>query len=203
MQEQSIQQFAGRISRSFEGKEDTLIYDYVDYLVPRLNFMYLNRLSTYKKLGYTPFSDTRTPYQEVVYDDISFETQFLADLKRARKEILISSTYITTSKLTRVIIETLREKSRQGMSIILRQGENMIQSKAYKAFRELTFDIDIGYEVYRNAKNYALIDEIITWYGDFSILASSQKTRESEERHSIIRLESERIAKNFKDDIAL
>ena len=203
MQEQSIQQFAGRISRSFEGKEDTLIYDYVDYLVPRLNFMYLKRLSTYKKLGYTPFSDTRTPYQEVVYDDISFETQFLADLKRARKEILISSTYITTSKLTRVIIETLREKSRQGMSIILRQGENMIQSKAYKAFRELTFDIDIGYEVYRNAKNYALIDEIITWYGDFSILASSQKTRESEERHSIIRLESERIAKNFKDDIAL
>ncbi len=79
----------------------------------------------------------------------------------------------------------------------------MIQNKAYKAFRELTFDINMGYETYGNAKNYALIDGEITWYGDFSILASSQKTRESEERHSIIRLENERITKNFKDDISL
>lgn len=45
-------QYAGRIQREYEGKEEVRIYDYLDINVPVLEKMYAKRLKTYKVMGY-------------------------------------------------------------------------------------------------------------------------------------------------------
>jgi hypothetical protein len=42
----------GRLNRSNPGKQDVLIYDYVDAEVPVLRRMFAKRLRTYRSLGY-------------------------------------------------------------------------------------------------------------------------------------------------------
>jgi len=47
-----VVQYAGRLHRSYRGKEEIRIYDYVDEEVPVLLGMYRKRTKTYKTLGY-------------------------------------------------------------------------------------------------------------------------------------------------------
>ncbi len=45
-------QYAGRIQREYEGKDEVRIYDYLDINVPVLKKMYTKRLKTYRMIGY-------------------------------------------------------------------------------------------------------------------------------------------------------
>lgn len=45
-------QYAGRLHRSYQGKTEVRIYDYVDANIPVLLKMYKRRLKAYKALGY-------------------------------------------------------------------------------------------------------------------------------------------------------
>jgi superfamily II DNA or RNA helicase len=45
-------QYAGRLHRPYEGKQEVRIYDYIDVKIPVLQRMYQKRLKTYKALGY-------------------------------------------------------------------------------------------------------------------------------------------------------
>lgn len=47
-----VTQQAGRLHRAHAGKEDVIVYDYVDATVPMLARMYKKRLKTYAHLGY-------------------------------------------------------------------------------------------------------------------------------------------------------
>ena len=49
----TLAQYCGRLHRNFAGKEEVIIYDYVDFRVPIFDRMYQNRLKGYKQLGYT------------------------------------------------------------------------------------------------------------------------------------------------------
>ncbi len=48
----TIQQYAGRLHRQYNGKKEVRIYDYFDDSVPMLVRMYKRRLSGYKSIGY-------------------------------------------------------------------------------------------------------------------------------------------------------
>lgn len=48
----TIQQYAGRLHRQYDGKKEVRIYDYLDDLVPMLARMYKKRLHGYKSIGY-------------------------------------------------------------------------------------------------------------------------------------------------------
>jgi superfamily II DNA or RNA helicase len=48
----TIQQYAGRLHRQYDGKKEVRIYDYLDESVPMLIRMYKRRLSGYKSIGY-------------------------------------------------------------------------------------------------------------------------------------------------------
>jgi superfamily II DNA or RNA helicase len=48
----TIQQYAGRLHRQYDGKEEVRIYDYLDESVPMLSRMYKKRLLGYKSIGY-------------------------------------------------------------------------------------------------------------------------------------------------------
>jgi len=54
----TLQQYAGRLHRSYEGKRVVQVYDYVDANVPVLGRMYGRRLRGYKAMGYVVTGDT-------------------------------------------------------------------------------------------------------------------------------------------------
>ena len=48
----TLQQYAGRLHRDYDSKNEVLIYDYVDENIPMLQRMYKKRLTGYKAIGY-------------------------------------------------------------------------------------------------------------------------------------------------------
>ena len=48
----TIQQYAGRLHRQYDGKKEVRIYDYLDESVAMLVRMYKKRLIGYKSIGY-------------------------------------------------------------------------------------------------------------------------------------------------------
>ena len=48
----NVEQYAGRLNRVYKGKEDVIIFDYVDNQVPVLSNMYKKRIRTYHKIGF-------------------------------------------------------------------------------------------------------------------------------------------------------
>lgn len=66
----TIAQYAGRLHRNFEGKEEVLIYDYVDVYIAVLERMYYKRLTAYRSVGYSIRSNgTETDTKNGIYDD--------------------------------------------------------------------------------------------------------------------------------------
>jgi len=49
----TLQQYAGRLHRNFDGKKEVRIYDYVDTAIPMLMRMYDKRINGYKAIGYS------------------------------------------------------------------------------------------------------------------------------------------------------
>jgi superfamily II DNA or RNA helicase len=56
----SVVQYAGRVLRSVEGKQDVEVHDYVDVLVPVVRHMHDKRLSGYSLLGFSVPRNLRT-----------------------------------------------------------------------------------------------------------------------------------------------
>ena len=50
--ENVVEQYVGRLNRDYEGKENVIVYDYVDSHIPKFDKMYSARLRAYKKIGY-------------------------------------------------------------------------------------------------------------------------------------------------------
>ena len=50
----TLQQYAGRLHRLHNQKDEVRIYDYVDDQVPMLEVMYQKRLKGYQAMGYSP-----------------------------------------------------------------------------------------------------------------------------------------------------
>lgn len=48
----TLEQYAGRLHRAFEGKKEVQIYDYVDFKIDKLYRMYGKRQAGYKRIGY-------------------------------------------------------------------------------------------------------------------------------------------------------
>ena len=61
----TVVQYAGRLHRSHPGKQQTLIYDYVDAELPVLRRMFAKRLRAYRSLGYDELveaAEAQTPF---------------------------------------------------------------------------------------------------------------------------------------------
>lgn len=50
--ENVVEQYVGRLNRDYDGKENVIVYDYVDSHIPKFDKMYSARLKAYKKIGY-------------------------------------------------------------------------------------------------------------------------------------------------------
>src|SRR5665648_244703 len=197
----TIAQYAGRLHRNFEGKEEVLIYDYVDVHIAVLERMYHKRLTAYRSVGYSIKSNgTETDTENGIYDDVNYFEHVIQDISGAEKNILISSPFLHKKKIDE-IKEILIEKYRIGTRIVL--CIKAIEEYADKHRRYITeFINDLegqGIQVIQLPKNhykFMIIDNKIVWYGGIDVLGGSY------DENSLIRIEDEELANELIGVIA-
>lgn len=92
----NVEQYAGRLNRDYPGKEDIIIFDYVDNQIPMLSNMYKKRVRTYHKIGFNLVAgllNYRNTDDKVktFFNTHDYFHQLSLDLKKTQREIIISS----------------------------------------------------------------------------------------------------------------
>ncbi len=189
----TIAQYAGRLHRNFEGKDEVLIYDYVDVHIPVLERMYHKRLTAYRSVGYSVRSNgTEHNIENGIYDEANYFEHVVNDIRDAEKNILISSPFLQKKKING-IKEVLIEKYKMGTRIVLcikNLGEYAQKHRMY--IEEFINEIEKeGIQVIQlpnNRYKFMIVDNKTVWYGGIDILGGSY------DDNSLIRIEDEELA---------
>ncbi len=194
----TIAQYAGRLHRSYEGKTEVKVYDYVDVHIPVLDRMYHKRLKAYHSVGYslqTLEGEQGSPSS--MFEGQDYLEQLKADIKNSQQHILISSPTLNQGKVNE-LQETLLNQSRAGCRVTLctRSTNNKWKDPSNQRthqvnLEELTekgfYTLQIPSLHYR----FILLDENILWYG------SSDPLGKDFEKQTFIRIESPQLAQEF------
>jgi superfamily II DNA or RNA helicase len=172
-----VEQYAGRLNRDFEGKENVIIYDYIDTHIPVFDNMYAKRLKAYKRIGYKLFTENSIEKQSVdaIYDFESYSPVYEKDLRQARSNIVISSPRMAKHKVYRMAA-ILKDIQETGVKITIvtwhpdayLYGSEIHRIELMEYLRNLGFYIQLAEDTCRR---YAVIDEEIVWYGSMNLLS--------------------------------
>lgn len=161
-----VAQYAGRLHRDCEGKEEVRIYDYIDIRVPVCDIMYRRRLRAYASIGYhlrATFQDTTAPTTSIV-DGNTFTTLYLKSLAKANKSIVLSCPRVKYTNRS-IVTAGLKDLSAQGVRIVLFTQEQNDCTDSLKMH---------GIEVHispRHTLCCTVIDKSTVWYGSTNPLA--------------------------------
>jgi superfamily II DNA or RNA helicase len=186
----TLSQYAGRLHREFSGKQDVMIYDYVDVHIPVLERMYYKRLNGYAQIGYKTLPTLNQPDKiSMIYDVNSFVPVMKNDFTEAQKEILIISPFLRKKRMD-AIFEWLQKPLQAGVSITVmtRPAESYKEPERIKECIEY---LQLSVTVIQKSnihQKYVIIDNRLVWYGSINLLSYGN----SEE--SIMRLESRELA---------
>ena len=196
-----VAQYAGRLHRNFPGKEEVLIYDYVDIHVPVLEKMYQKRLKGYASIGYHIRADSDCqPEADLIYDGKSFYPVYCQDLKSAKNEILIVSPFMKIRRLNSLVTflsEAILNKAT--VKVVTRPPEEYREKDQAGVIACTEYLKGYGITVsYRSGfhQKFTIIDQRITWYGSVNFLSFGSA------EESIMRLESFGIAGQLTDTLA-
>ena len=189
----TIAQYAGRLHRDFEGKDEVLIYDYVDVHIPVLERMYHKRLTAYRSVGYSVRANgTEHSIENGIYDVANYFEYVIQDIRSLEKNLLISSPYISKTKI-KTIKEILIEKYKMGTRIVLCIKNLDEYAQKHRLYiEEFINEIEKeGIQVIQLRKNrykFMIVDNKTVWYGGIDILGGSY------DDNSLIRIEDEDLA---------
>ena len=163
-----VAQYAGRLHREYTGKQEVLIYDYVDIRIPMCDIMYRRRLKGYAAIGYKIrtdeiFFNAPHPTVNIIYDGSNFQKPFLTDVAKAKESVIISSPKVRLGKNTQ-ILNLLQELSLRGVRVIVvtRESNNDIER-----IKQRGIDIILKPDI---ALCSSIIDKQHVWYGSINIL---------------------------------
>lgn len=189
-----VEQYAGRLNRDYAGKENVIIYDYVDNHIPMFNNMYMKRLKAYKQIGYEFGDGLQTVKQAVnaIYDGNNYSENYHKDLLDSNKNIIISSPVISGSKVYE-LINMLKEKQMSGVQVTIVTwtpdsygfGDAAYWMQLHEDMRRAGFYIRTVEEY---CDRFAVIDQEVVWYGNINLLAKDKVD------DSIMRVRSKGIA---------
>jgi superfamily II DNA or RNA helicase len=189
----TLQQYTGRLHRACEGKEDVIVYDYVDVHVAMLERMYYKRVLGYADMGYKALSEDESIEKAgLIFDNRSFLPVFEEDIRSAKHEIIIISPYlrkIRTTQMLRLLAAALINGV--SVTVITRPAENYKLAAQPDIFALIQTLADAGVKVIEKPnihQKFAVIDQNIVWYGSINFLSFGR----SEE--SVMRFENMEIA---------
>ena len=188
----TLAQYAGRLHRSYEGKQEVLIYDYVDIRIPMLERMYHKRLSGYAAIGYTIRGDKAAPASENrIFSQDEYWEIFAADISKAQKEILVTSPYLHIAQVKR-LLKLLQKDVRltvvTGDEASFKPEAWVKMANAVKLLEDSGATVILQPKVYQR---YAVIDKSIVWYGGINFLGFEKAA------HGAMRLCSAELAKEL------
>ena len=172
-----VEQYAGRLNRDYEGKQNVMIYDYIDANIPVFDNMYAKRMRAYKRIGYKLFSNEAVEKQSVnaIFDSDSYGSVYEQDLKEAVSDIVISSPTLGKHKVMRML-RVLKERQEAGVKVTIvtwhpdsyMYGREDHRIELMEDLRNAGFNIEL---VADNCEHYAVIDNEIVWYGSMNLLS--------------------------------
>jgi len=193
----TVQQYAGRLHRLFDGKDEVQIYDYVDVHVPMLEKMHQKRLRSYASIGYR-VKDTTPSIEQIhsIFNGKTFFSVYSADILAAKTEVVIVSPFLF---MRRIMSELPRLTSTNAkVTVITNSPEEYTEAKKGKVNACIKVLVDHGITVKvkkRIHQKFAVIDQRLVWYGSINLLSYGT----SEE--SIMRIESVDIAGELLEGI--
>lgn len=190
----TLAQYAGRLHRNYEGKQEVLIYDYVDVRVPMLERMYHKRLSGYAAIGYTIRGEKSAPASENrIFSQEEYWETFSGDICNVQKEILVASPYLHIAQVKRF----LKLLPKDVHLTVVTGDESSFKpeawekvSNAVKLLENNGVTVVLQPKVYQR---YAVIDKNILWYGGINFLGFEKAA------HGAMRLCSAELAKELLD----
>ena len=187
-----VAQYAGRLHREYEGKQDVQIYDYIDIRVPVCESMYRKRLNGYASIGYrirnNEAFDSLFLITDVIYDGQNFELPFISDLSKAKQSVVVSCPKVKIGRHSQ-IADRLADLMANGIEIVLytkEENEDTISLQHQ--------GISVIYKDHLSL-HAAIIDKSTIWYGSVNILGY----RSLED--NLIRFQNPEIASNLLDSL--
>ncbi|MCC8151669.1 MAG: DEAD/DEAH box helicase family protein [Lachnospiraceae bacterium] len=175
--ENVVEQYVGRLNRDYDGKENVIVYDYVDSHIPKFNKMYAARLRAYKKIGYEicVSMDGEKQKANAIYDIETYAETYWRDLEEASEEVIISSPRLNNQKVNR-IISVLEKRQESGLTVTIvtwhpdayMYGRNDVRMELMERLRKAGFEIRLMED---SCEHYAVIDHEIVWYGSMNLLS--------------------------------
>ena len=196
----TLQQYAGRLHRLFAGKNEVLIYDYVDIHVQVFEKMYNRRLSGYASIGYKAkgeiFANQKKTEDnanvDIIFDKSNFLLVFLNDILKASSELLIVSPFVTKRRTQQMIQELeIAFAHKVNVTVVTRPASDFTNkdlSSWNDAFEHLKMaGIHLIFKPNIHQK-FAIFDQKIVWYGSINLLSYGSA------EESMMRIESTKIA---------
>ena len=189
-----VAQYAGRLHRGFEGKQDVQIYDYIDIRVPVCESMYRKRLKGYASIGYrirnNEMFDSLFPTTDLIYDGLNFVSPFVSDLSQCKRSVVISCPKVRTGRQV-PIAERLIDLAANGVEIVLYTREEnddtcRLQNQGISVIT-----------INQLSLHAAIIDKSTIWYGSVNILGYHSV------EDNLIRFRNPEIATNLLESILL
>ena len=175
--ENVVEQYVGRLNRDYEGKENVIVYDYVDSHIPKFDKMYASRMKAYKKIGYELCVNMDGEKQKVnaIYDIENYAEVYWRDLEEANFSIIVSSPTLNNQKVNH-IIKVLGKRLELGIKATVvtwhpdsyKYGRDDTRMELMERLRKAGFEIRL---VEDSCEHYAVIDHEIVWYGSMNLLS--------------------------------
>jgi hypothetical protein len=198
----TLQQYAGRLHRLFDNKNEVQIYDYVDIHVKVLERMYSRRLNGYASIGYKAKGESITSDPiDFIFDKSNFLSVYVNDLANVVREILIVSPFVTRKRTVQMLPHLQTAVQRGVTVVVVTRPIEDFRGKDTASLREALAMLEQAGVTVRFKTNihqkFAVMDQKIVWYGSINLLSFGSA------EESIMRLESPNIACELMDNPVL
>ena len=188
----TLAQYAGRLHRNYEGKQEVLIYDYVDFRIPMLERMYHKRLSGYAAIGYTVRGSKTAPAGDNrIFTQEDYWPVFAQDIRNCQKEIQIVTPFLHAAQVKRflgLIPEDVKVTVITGDESCFKPDTWVKVQSAMELLQNNHIQVNCVSKVYQR---YVVIDKQLVWYGGINYLGFEKAAQ------GAMRLSSAELAKEL------
>ena len=169
-------QYVGRLNRTYEGKTDVIVYDYVDAHIPIFDNQYRNRLAAYKRIGYRIQSGETAEKQTVsaIFDRGNYAEAFERDLVEAEREIVIASPGLRRRKVERMLsLLASRQDAGVNVTVVTLDPETALFDNSDELWILIHRMRETGVDVVlteSESEHYAVMDGKLVWHGGMNLL---------------------------------